>query len=131
MTTRRNFGLNAILLASVGWTAALVWTVSAASTSPVGATFRSPVPQTAQAPTPMSPVKASMETSDEAVAASAGCITCHTKTDEASMHPSGTVTLGCATCHGGDPKVYVAPGAAPPAARGPAAPRGGDPPPRG
>ena len=26
------------------------------------------------------------------------------------MHPSGTVTLGCATCHGGDPKVSVAPG---------------------
>src|SRR4051812_10526869 len=112
MTTRRNFGLNAILLASVGWTAALVWTVSAASTSPVGATFRSPVPQTAQAPTPMSPVKASMETPAEATAASAGCVTCHTKTDEASMHPSGTVTLGCATCHGGDPKVAIAAGVA-------------------
>ena len=28
------------------------------------------------------------------------------------MHPSGTVTLGCATCHGGDPKVAVAAGLA-------------------
>ena len=28
------------------------------------------------------------------------------------MHPSGTVTLGCATCHGGDPKVSVAAGLA-------------------
>ena len=53
-----------------------------------------------------------METSEEAKAASAGCISCHTKTDEASMHPSGTVTLGCATCHGGDPKVSVAAGLA-------------------
>src|SRR3954463_15302688 len=110
MENSSRFGLNAILLASVGWTAALVWTVSAASTSPVGATFRSRVPQTIQAPTPVSPVKASMETSDEAVTASAGCITCHTKTDEATMHPSGTVTLGCATCHGGDPAVSVAAG---------------------
>jgi hypothetical protein len=28
------------------------------------------------------------------------------------MHPSGTVTLGCATCHGGDPAVSVAAGLA-------------------
>ena len=53
-----------------------------------------------------------MESSEEAKAASAGCITCHTRTDEATMHPSGTVTLGCATCHGGDPKVSVAAGLA-------------------
>ena len=45
-----------------------------------------------------------------AVAASAGCITCHTTTDEATMHPSGTVTLGCATCHGGKPEVAITPG---------------------
>ena len=36
-------------------------------------------------------------------AQSAGCITCHTKTDEPTMHPSGTVSLGCADCHGGNP----------------------------
>jgi hypothetical protein len=53
-----------------------------------------------------------METPDQARAASAGCVTCHTKTDEATMHPSGTVTLGCATCHGGDPKVSVGSGIA-------------------
>src|SRR5205814_7952574 len=54
----------------------------------------------------------SMETTEEAKAQSAGCVTCHTKTDEASMHPSGTVTLGCATCHGGEPKVSVSAGLA-------------------
>ena len=51
-----------------------------------------------------------MATPAEAQAASAGCITCHTKTDEATMHPSGTVTLGCATCHGGDPAIVVSAG---------------------
>ncbi|HYT75625.1 MAG TPA: multiheme c-type cytochrome, partial [Vicinamibacterales bacterium] len=54
-----------------------------------------------------------MESAEQARAQSAGCVTCHTKTDEASMHPSGTVTLGCATCHGGDPRVSVAAGVAP------------------
>src|SRR3954465_6806345 len=114
MMTRRNFGLNSILLASVAWTAALVWTASASSSSIAGTARAVPAAAPtqqggAQAP-PVPPVKASMETSDEAVAASAGCITCHTKTDEATMHPSGTVTLGCATCHGGDPAVSVAAG---------------------
>ena len=44
-------------------------------------------------------------TSDAAAmqAQSAGCITCHTKTDEPTMHPTGTVALGCADCHGGNP----------------------------
>jgi hypothetical protein len=32
----------------------------------------------------------------------AGCISCHTKTDEPTMHPSGTVALGCVDCHGGN-----------------------------
>src|SRR2546429_8770725 len=45
------------------------------------------------------------QTAAEADAKSAGCITCHTATDEASMHPTGTVRLGCADCHGGDPAV--------------------------
>jgi hypothetical protein len=33
---------------------------------------------------------------------SAGCVSCHTDTDEPTMHPSGTVTLGCIDCHGGN-----------------------------
>jgi hypothetical protein len=39
----------------------------------------------------------------EADSGSAGCVTCHTATDEPSMHATGTVTIGCAACHGGDP----------------------------
>jgi hypothetical protein len=53
-----------------------------------------------------------METPEQAQAQSVGCVSCHTKTDEPSMHPSGTVTLGCATCHGGDPAVSIAAGVA-------------------
>ena len=44
--------------------------------------------------------------------ASAGCLTCHTSVDEPSMHPGGTVKIGCADCHGGDPSVTVSAGAA-------------------
>jgi hypothetical protein len=31
-----------------------------------------------------------------------GCVSCHTATDEPSMHPTGTVRLACVDCHGGD-----------------------------
>lgn len=43
-------------------------------------------------------------------AASAGCVTCHTNTDEASMHPGGTVSIGCTDCHGGNAGVSVGAG---------------------
>jgi hypothetical protein len=84
--------LRAITVALVAWAVAL----AVSSTHPA---LSSGVPQATTTDTP-----------GEAQAASAGCVTCHTKTDEATMHPSGTVTLGCATCHGGDPKVSVAAG---------------------
>ncbi len=38
---------------------------------------------------------------------SIGCLTCHTQTDEPTMHPSGTVKLGCVDCHGGNPSIRV------------------------
>src|SRR4051812_4250529 len=113
---RKDLGYRSILLSCVLWTGVL-----AASTTrdlkvaptggphparPVGSTVTSSVSQEPQT------VKSSMETAAQAQSASAGCISCHTKTDEASMHPSGTVTLGCATCHGGDANVFVAAGLA-------------------
>lgn len=52
------------------------------------------------------------QTQEEADAKSAGCLTCHTATDSATMHPTGTVRLGCADCHGGDATVRVTAGAA-------------------
>ncbi len=44
---------------------------------------------------------------------SSGCISCHTQTDEPTMHPTKTVHLGCANCHGGNSSIGVAAGTAP------------------
>jgi hypothetical protein len=44
----------------------------------------------------------------EADSKSTGCITCHTSTDEPTMHPTRTVFLGCTDCHGGNPSISVA-----------------------
>ncbi len=45
------------------------------------------------------------QTHREADQKSAGCITCHTSTDEPTMHATGTVRLGCTDCHGGRAEV--------------------------
>lgn len=44
---------------------------------------------------------------------SAGCVSCHTPTDEPTMHPTQTVHLGCTDCHGGDCSIAIRPGTAP------------------
>ena len=41
---------------------------------------------------------------------SAGCISCHTQTDEPTMHATRTVRLGCTDCHGGNADVRIATG---------------------
>ncbi len=41
----------------------------------------------------------------QADAKSAGCLTCHTKTDAPTMHMLQSVVLGCTDCHGGDASV--------------------------
>jgi hypothetical protein len=43
---------------------------------------------------------------------SAGCISCHTQTDEPTMHATGTVRLGCTDCHGGNADVHIPAGVA-------------------
>ncbi|MBK7949156.1 MAG: hypothetical protein IPK00_10555 [Deltaproteobacteria bacterium] len=52
------------------------------------------------------------QTEEAAAAKSAGCQSCHLKTDQATMHPQRSVVLGCTDCHGGDATVAVAEGAA-------------------
>jgi hypothetical protein len=42
---------------------------------------------------------------------SGGCLTCHTSTDSPTMHPSGTVRLGCVDCHGGNSAIRLPEGA--------------------
>jgi hypothetical protein len=41
----------------------------------------------------------------EAYSKSAGCVSCHTATDHATMHRNPAVALGCTDCHGGDAMV--------------------------
>jgi len=38
-------------------------------------------------------------------AQSAGCVSCHTASDAHTMHATPAVVLGCADCHGGNPRV--------------------------
>jgi hypothetical protein len=52
------------------------------------------------------------QSQEEADRKSTGCISCHTSTDEPTMHPTKTVHLGCTDCHGGNVSVSVAPGTA-------------------
>ncbi len=52
------------------------------------------------------------QTREQATLKSAGCITCHLHTDEPTMHPTGTVFLGCTDCHGGDSSAQVPSGSA-------------------
>lgn len=49
------------------------------------------------------------QTEAAARAKSAGCVSCHTRTDLATMHPNAAVVLGCADCHGGDAAVFKPP----------------------
>ena len=51
-------------------------------------------PEYPPAPVTQNPASAAMK--------SMGCVTCHERTDEPTMHQSPGVTLGCTDCHGGD-----------------------------
>ena len=48
------------------------------------------------------------QSQQEADRKSAGCLTCHTSTDEPTMHPTKTVFLGCTDCHGSSSSISVA-----------------------
>ncbi|MEY4527786.1 MAG: hypothetical protein RL768_1505 [Nitrospirota bacterium] len=53
------------------------------------------------------------QTPEEAAAKSRGCVSCHTTTDEPTMHASRVVQLGCVDCHGGQADVVLPEGSAP------------------
>jgi len=53
------------------------------------------------------------QSQEDADRKSAGCITCHTATDEPTMHPSKAVHLGCTDCHGGNSIAAIASGLSP------------------
>jgi hypothetical protein len=50
----------------------------------------------------------SKQTQEEADRKSAGCVSCHSQTDQKTMHTSPSVRLGCGDCHGGDFTVKAA-----------------------
>src|SRR5579859_6508151 len=47
---------------------------------------------------------------EEAIKRSRGCKSCHTSTDNETMHPTKSFQLGCTSCHGGDAGVELPPG---------------------
>ena len=47
------------------------------------------------------PAAPAEQTQAEADTKSAGCVSCHTKSDAATMHNSPAIVLGCTDCHGG------------------------------
>src|SRR5690348_521400 len=53
------------------------------------------------------------ETQSEADQKSTGCISCHGQTDSPTMHTTGTVRIGCAGCHGGNPGIQPPSGTKP------------------
>ena len=47
------------------------------------------------------------QSADEAESKSSGCKSCHAASDEADMHTSPAVVLGCTDCHGGNAKIAL------------------------
>src|SRR5713101_427238 len=62
---------------------------------------------------PQEPAPFRGQSQEEADRKSSGCVSCHTSTDEPTMHPTKTVHLGCTDCHGGNSSISIAPSAAP------------------
>jgi len=71
--------------------------------------FSGPVQQGSGATTNQSETLFGQSQSD-ADRKSAGCNSCHTATDSATMHTTQTVRLGCTDCHGGDPSITITSG---------------------
>ena len=91
-TGRRNFTALTLVIGAIGacWFSLQAWD------RPAGVRA-----QTAVASIPRG------ESREQAQQQSAGCVSCHTTTDAASMHAESTVVIGCADCHGGDPAVMA------------------------
>ncbi|MGQ0618534.1 MAG: hypothetical protein ACT4QA_01235 [Panacagrimonas sp.] len=61
----------------------------------------------------MAPAAPASQTKAAAEDKSAGCVSCHTSTDQKTMHRVSGVVLGCTDCHGGDAAVMAPAGATP------------------
>src|SRR6185295_3728337 len=56
------------------------------------------------------PATLSSQSQEDADRKSAGCMSCHTQTDQRTMHRSTSVRLGCTDCHGGNAGVRASGG---------------------
>jgi hypothetical protein len=53
----------------------------------------------------MAPPAPERQTAEQAFAKTEGCMSCHTQTDQHTMHANPGVVIGCTDCHGGDASV--------------------------
>jgi len=60
---------------------------------------------------PIYPPAPAVQSDQEMAAKSHGCVSCHTETDEKTMHANPAVVLGCTDCHGGDATIMKPAGA--------------------
>ncbi|MGH8123571.1 MAG: multiheme c-type cytochrome, partial [Rudaea sp.] len=58
------------------------------------------------------PAAPAFQSWDDAQKKSAGCVSCHTKSDRKTMHANEAVVLGCTDCHGGNANVLAPQGTA-------------------
>src|SRR6202051_5350507 len=96
---------NFLLLLSVSMAAALLWIAVRARTASA-----SPQNPSTNSSLPLSGLRG--QSQEEAQRKSVGCASCHTATDEPTMHPTKTVQLACTDCHGGDSSATVTSGVA-------------------
>jgi hypothetical protein len=97
-TRAARWGFVAIFASLAGWVAITAHGEAPCEASkPAGA-----------AVTPAFPPAMKGETAQTAREHSAGCLSCHLQSDQATMHLSPAVTLGCADCHGGNATVSAA-----------------------
>ncbi len=72
---------------------------------PLGVTYASDAEKPVKRLYRFTPPAPKTQSIADVLAKSSGCYSCHTKTDEPSMHESPAVQLGCVDCHGGDASV--------------------------
>lgn len=85
---------------SLGWLSALAFlTTLTAFTAP---SVQASEAKLADKTYVMAPPAPERQTVEEALAKSEGCMSCHSQTDQHTMHANPGVVLGCTDCHGGN-----------------------------
>jgi len=80
---------------------AVLVAVWAALTVALGVALSAPPAPPDTAPAERAPPAPATQTSAEADAKSGGCVSCHTASDQKTMHENPAVVLGCADSNGG------------------------------